>query len=110
MDNNTPIRRFLRTMVILGVLVAIALIIGLFFAFSGNNPILYHVANVIDMFLVAITVIFIMGFAYMGYVKLTGNGKPLFAPSRPKPNRKNSEVTADIPELADLIDSLDSTD
>ena len=106
MDNNTPIRRFLRAVVIVGIMIAIALVIGLFFAFSGNNPLLYHVANVIDMFLVAITVLFVMGFVYMAYIKITGNGKPIFAPSRQAPKRKN----ADIPELADLIDSLDATD
>ena len=105
MDNNTPIRRFLRAMVIVGVMVAIALLFGLFFAFSGNNPLLYHVANVIDMILVAITVLFVMGFVYLAYIRFTGNGKPLFAPSRQAPKRKN----ADIPELADLIDSLDET-
>jgi len=106
MDNNTPIRRFLRAMIIVGVMVAIALLFGLFFAFSGNNPLLYHVAHVIDMLLVAITVLFVMGFIYMAYIKITGNGKPIFAPSRQEPKRKN----ADIPELADLIDSLDATD
>ena len=90
MDNNSPIRRFLRAMVILGVLIVIAIVFGLFFAFSGNNPILYYVANVIDMFLVAITVLFVMGFIYLGYVKLTGNGKPLFTPSPPNRNRNNA--------------------
>lgn len=105
MDNNTPVRRFLRAMVIVGVSVAVAIIIGLFFAFSGNNPLLYHVANVIDMILIAITVLFVMGITYMMYIRIMG-GKPLFTPSRQSPKRKN----ADIPELTDLIDNLDATD
>jgi hypothetical protein len=90
-------------MVILGVLVAIALIIGLFFAFSGSNPLVYHVANVIDMILVAITVLFVMGIMYMMYIRMMG-GKPLFTPSKPASKLKND----DIPELAELIDNLDA--
>jgi len=105
--DNSLIRRTLRAMVILIIMIAIASLFGLFFAFGGNNPLLYHVANVIDMVLVAIMVLFIMGMLYVAYIKVKGDGKPLFAPSRPAQKRKN---TADIPELADLIDSLDATD
>lgn len=106
MDNNTPIRRLLRAMVMLGIMVVIAMLFGLFFAFGGRNPLLFHIANVIDMVLVAITVLLLMGIIYMGYIKLTGNGQPLFKPSRQAPKRKNGE----IPELTELIDNLDATE
>ena len=75
MDNNAAIKRFMKRMIVLIVLICIALVFGLFFAFGGNNPLLYHVANVIDMVLVAITVLFVLGFVYWAYTMVTGKGR-----------------------------------
>jgi predicted PurR-regulated permease PerM len=106
MDNNTAVRRLLRGMVIIGIMVAVALCVGLFFAFGGDNPLLIHVAHVIDMALVAITVLFVMGIVYVVYATVTHSGQPLFKSSKRSPNRKNDE----IPELMELIDNLEPTE
>ena len=107
MGNNNATKRFLKGLIVFAVLAIIALIIGMFFAFGGDNPILIHVANIIDMLLVVITVIFLMIIAYVGYSFLTGNGQSLTKSS--KPSSKTKGKHDEIPELSELIDNLDAT-
>lgn len=105
MDNQ--IKQLLRGFVILGVLIAIAILIGMFFAFGGDNPLLIHVSNVIDMILVAITVLFAMAVVYKVYAWVSGTGDPITTSQKTK-NRQKSANSDELPELTELIENLDS--
>ncbi len=107
MDNT--IKQVLRGFVIIGVLVAIAVLVGMFFAFGGNNPLLIHLSNVIDMVLVAVTVLFLMAVAYKLYAMATGTDKPIVASKKQK-NRAKQTENDDLPELTELIENLDATE
>lgn len=102
MDRNDLIKRIMKRLLMLIVLIIIAGAFGLFFAFGGNNPLLIHVAHGIDMMLVTITVLIVFGLIYWVYTMLTGSG-------RAKTAKRSPANTGDIPELNDLIDSLDSS-
>lgn len=102
MDGNPALKRFMKRAVYIGGLLAIALVFGLFFAFGGDNPVLTHVANVIDMILVAVTVLFLLGLMYGLYMMVTGQGL-----SRTKaPKKKVSSNQDELPELTELLDNL----
>lgn len=104
MDRNQAVKQIMKRLLVFVVLIVIAGAFGLFFAFGGNNPLLIHVANVIDMVLVAITVLFLLGFVYWVYTMVTGNGR------KGNKSAKRSPVhESDIPELNELLDNLDAS-
>lgn len=105
MDSNLAVKRFLKRVLVVVVLLIIALAFGLFFAFGGSNPLLIHVANVIDMLLVVMTVLFLLAVVYWLYTMVTGTGQPLTTNRKRAPSRSDE----DIPELSELIDNLDSS-
>jgi|GEM_PF-2517840 len=111
MDNG--LKRVLRGFLTIGVIVAIAILVGVFFAFGGNNPILIHMGNIIDMVLVAVTVLFLMAVAYKLYAMVTGSRDPIVASQKRKnqqASKNKSKSNDELPELTELIENLDATE
>lgn len=107
MDNS--IKQILKVLLVIGILLVIAVLIGVFFAFGGNNPILIHIGNVIDIALVMITVLFLMAVAYKLYAMSTGRRDPIMA-SQKRKNTQQQRANDDMPELTQLIENLDASD
>ena len=105
MDNNRALKQFLKRVLVVVVLLGIALLFGLFFAFGGDNPLLIHMANVIDIVLVMVTVLFLLGLVYWLYTVVTGTAQP----RQKSAKRTSTHHNDDIPELSELIDNLDSS-
>ncbi len=107
---DKSIRQIFKVLLIIGVLFAIAVAIGAFFAFGGNNPLLVHMGNVIDMMLVAVTVLFLMAVAYKVYAMATGSRDPIMASTKRKNTAQKNSNANDMPELTELIENLDASE
>lgn len=107
---DSSLKRVLRVLLTLGVLVSIAVVIGMIFAFGGNNPILIHLGNAIDLILVAITALFVMAVAYKLYAMATGSRDPIIASQKRKNVEKQKSSNDDMPELTELIENLDRSE
>lgn len=110
MDNKT-VKRFLRFMVLLALLAVITIIIGLFFAFGGNSPILIHATNIIDMVLIAVTILFVVAFLVVLLQWIKTGSSPDYSKAKNEHIKGKPKASYDdLPELAELIDNLDSAE
>lgn len=109
MDNS--IKQVLRILFGVGIVLAVAVLVGAFFAFGGDNPLLIHMGNVIDIVLVMMTVLFLMAVAYKVYAMATGSGDPIVASQKRKNVERQKRTSSDdMPELTELIENLDATE
>lgn len=110
---NPILRRVMKFMLLIVFLAAIFVGIALFFAFGGDNPILVHIGNFLDIILMGLTFVLVVAVIYR-IVLMTGYGAE--SQEKVKPGISKSQTVEsyddddEFPDFSQLVDNMESAE